>query len=68
MNGSGSWSQTNLANDTYTLTYDVVDQGVRVADLAIDVAGARDALGRTRRGLCAAGRVQHRYGQSHGDD
>ena len=30
------------------MTYDVVDQGVRVADLAIDVSGARDALGRTQ--------------------
>ena len=48
VNGSGIWSQTILASDTYTMTYDVLDQGVSIADIQIDVSGARDAAGLTQ--------------------
>ena len=42
---SGIWSQTTLANDTYTVTYDVTDQEVEIANIEIDITNARDVAG-----------------------
>ncbi len=41
----GAWSTMMDANDTYTVTYDIVDQGVDVASIMIDVSGAYDVAG-----------------------
>ncbi|TWU51875.1 choice-of-anchor Q domain-containing protein [Rubripirellula reticaptiva] len=41
-NGTGLWSG---GNQTYTVTYDVVDTGVDIANVTIDVTGAKDIAG-----------------------
>jgi hypothetical protein len=42
---AGVWSTTTSTNDTFTRTYDVADQNEQVADITIDVTGAKDAGG-----------------------
>ncbi|MCH5372777.1 MAG: Ig-like domain-containing protein, partial [Planctomycetes bacterium] len=42
---SGSWSATNVANDTYTIGYEVADRNVDVTSVKIGVTGAKDAGG-----------------------
>ena len=44
-NPSGVWSTSVAANDTYTVTYDVVDQGVDMDSVTIDVTGGQDLAG-----------------------
>jgi len=44
-NGDGVWSTTTVANDTFTMTYDVADQGVDHDSVTIDVEGAQDLAG-----------------------
>ncbi len=48
-NPSGAWSQTTSENDTYTVTYDVLDSGVEIADVTIDVTGACSVGGEDQR-------------------
>ena len=48
--GTGSWSQTTVSNDTYSMTYDVSDQAVDEDSVTIDVMGAKDAAGNDQEG------------------
>ncbi len=41
----GYWRQTNVANDTYLLTCEVLDVDLEAAGVTIDVAAAKDAAG-----------------------
>ena len=66
VNGSGSWSQTSLAHDTYTMTYDVSDQSVSIADIRIERLGSEGCHRPYSSQLYAHGGIQYRYGQSHG--
>jgi hypothetical protein len=44
-NPVGSWSSTNVPNDTFTAVYDVADLNVEIADITIDVTQAQDIDG-----------------------
>jgi hypothetical protein len=45
LNGVGAWSQTTYPNDTFTVTYEVVDLDVEISDVAVDAVGAKDLAG-----------------------
>ncbi len=42
---AGTWSQTHLPNDTWTVDYQVVDRNVEIATVRVGVTGARDLAG-----------------------
>jgi len=44
-NPAGVWSTSVATNDTYTVTYDVLDQGVDIDSVTIDVTGGQDLAG-----------------------
>ena len=42
---AGTWSETHVPNDTWTIDYEVVDRNVEIASVRVGVAGARDLAG-----------------------
>ncbi len=52
VNGSGIWSNGDA---TYTVTYDVVDVGIDLVNISVDVIGAQDASGNVQQNYAATG-------------
>lgn len=44
-NPSGAWGLTVVANDTYTITYDVADQDIDIDSVTVDITGGQDLAG-----------------------